>query len=134
MVFLYQKLLNKKVVVKVGLSIDSQWNTWIISFSVRHAQHKYLLAAHQVVQDSSTKNLNDSFLSDRQQSAESESNQQHDQSAQNDEEETEQPQQEDEETRGEEEDENHDSEQEDEEPMRRETNDENEVGDTDEEQ
>ena len=43
------------------------------TYLVRRAQHKYLLAAHKVVKDSCSENLTDSLISDRQQSAESQS-------------------------------------------------------------
>ncbi|CAF0910928.1 unnamed protein product [Adineta steineri] len=105
---------------------------------VRLAQHKYLLAAHQVVKDSSAENLNESAISERQQSA---STNQQDQST-NDEENRNREEEEaddEEQNRTYERDENEqgedDENRDDDESMRREIDNENEndIGDADEE-
>ncbi|CAF5193831.1 unnamed protein product, partial [Rotaria magnacalcarata] len=52
---------------------------------VRHAQHKYLLAAHRVIKASCNENLDDSVVTDRSQSRETtEPTHEHDQSIQYD--------------------------------------------------
>ncbi|CAF0885951.1 unnamed protein product [Adineta steineri] len=104
---------------------------------VRLAQHKYLLAAHQVVKDSSAENLNESAISERQQSA---STNQQDQSTNDEENRNREEEADDEEqNRTYERDENEqgedDENRDDDESMRREIDNENEndIGDADEE-